>query len=292
MAVSAYYEAVVFEDGKKINVSRRMDMKVNGLLHWHPCAEILLSLSDQNTAAINFKSYNMRINDIMIVYPGELHSVQAFHESSWFILQFPAELLTGLSELNRMISSFPRRHYLRYDSAQIESEQMVMDIKKLVDLYYSGHCFKESRMMACLLNFFACAGEYWKEEKEAAEEESGGKEHESLKRMAEVCLYIRDNCAQPMTLDDAAHHAGISKSHFSHLFKRYTDMTFVDYLTNERIRKAETIFPDPSRHITDIAFEAGFSSISSFNRAFRKVKGISPSEFRSKMIRSSPRTLE
>lgn len=286
MAVSAYYEALVFEDGKKINVSRRMDMKVNGLLHWHPCVEILLSLSDQNTAAVNFKSHNMRINDIMIVYPGELHSVHAFHEDSWFILQFPADLLTGLSELNRIISSFPRRHYLRYDSAQIESEQMVMDIKKLVDLHYSEHYFKESRMMACLFNFFAGLGEYWEDEEEenGAEGEGAGKEHESLKLMAEACLYIRDNCAQPLTLEDVAHQAGISKSHFSHLFKRYTDMTFVDYLTHERIRKAETISLDPSKYITDIAFEAGFSSISSFNRAFRKVKGISPSEFRNKMV--------
>ena len=36
--------------------------------------------------------------------------------------------------------------------------------------------------------------------------------------------------------------------------------------------------------VTDIAFESGFSSISSFNRAVRKVKGCSPTEFRSTMI--------
>ena len=80
MAVLAYYEALVFEDGKKINVSRRMNMEVNGQLHWHPYVEILLSLSDQNTAAVNFNPHDLRINDIVIVYPGELHSVQAPQE--------------------------------------------------------------------------------------------------------------------------------------------------------------------------------------------------------------------
>ena len=284
MAALAYYEALVFEDGKKINVSRRMNMEVNGQLHWHPYVEILLSLSDQNTAAVNFNPHDLRINDIVIVYPGELHSVQAPQEDSWLIIQFPVELLSGLSELSRLVSGHPRRHYLRYDPSQIQSEQMVMGIKKIVELYYSSESFCETKIFACMLNFFAQLGEYWSGDEEGDGALPTGKEQESLKLMTEACLYITDNCVQPLTLDDAARHVGISKSHFSHLFKRYTGMTFVDYLTNERIRRAETISLDPSRHITDIAFESGFSSISTFNRAFRKVKGISPSEFRSKMI--------
>ena len=284
MAVSAYYEALVFEDGKKINVSRRMNMEVNGQLHWHPYVEILLSLSDQNTAAVNFNPHDLLINDIVIVYPGELHSVQAPREDSWLIIQFPVELLSGLSELSQLVNCHPRRHYLRYDPSQIQSEQMVLGIKKIVELYFSSESFTETKMFACMLNFFAQLGEYWTGDEEGEGVQPGGKEQESLKLMAEACLYITDNCGLPLTLDDAARHVGISKSHFSHLFKRYTGMTFVDYLTNERIRRAEAISLDPSRHITDIAFEAGFSSISTFNRAFRKVKGISPSEFRSKMI--------
>ena len=77
--------------------------------------------------------------------------------------------------------------------------------------------------------------------------------------MAEACLYITDHCGHPLTLEDVARHVGISRSHFSHLFKRYTNMTFVDYLTTERVRRAEAISMDPSRHITDIAFEYTFN---------------------------------
>lgn len=78
MAVSEYYEALVFEDGKRINVSRKVNMAINDPVHWHPYVEILLSLSDQNTAAVNFKPHNLRVNDIVLVYPGELHRKEHF----------------------------------------------------------------------------------------------------------------------------------------------------------------------------------------------------------------------
>ncbi len=110
--------------------------------------------------------------------------------------------------------------------------------------------------------------------------------HKSFKLMAEACLYISHNCTQPLTLDDVAKKIGISKSYFSHLFKDYTQMTFVDYLTKERIRLAESMFMTENKKYIDIAFECGFNSVSSFNRSFKKVKGISPREFKNAMIKS------
>ncbi len=284
MAVSEYYEALVFEDGKRINVSRKVNMAINDQVHWHPYVEILLSLSDQNSAAVNFNSHSLRVNDIVLVYPGELHSVQSEQEESWFIIQFPIELLSGLSELNSLINRYPRRHYLQFDPAKTESELMALWIKKIVDLYDSSQLYKETKIYACMLNFFAQLGEYWNGTEGGEWASSGGKEQESLELMAQACLYITDHCGQSLSLGDVAHHVGISKSHFSHLFKHCTGQTFIDYLTTERIRRAETLSLDSSKSITDIAFEAGFSSISSFNRAFRKIKGITPSEFREKMI--------
>lgn len=68
--------------------------------------------------------------------------------------------------------------------------------------------------------------------------------------------------------------------------KTITQMTFVDYLTKERIRLAESMFMTENKKYIDIAFECGFNSVSSFYRSFKKVKGISPREFKNAMIKS------
>ena len=68
--------------------------------------------------------------------------------------------------------------------------------------------------------------------------------------------------------------------------KTITQMTFVDYLTKERIRLAESMFMTENKKYIDIAFECGFNSVSSCNRSFKKVKGISPREFKNAMIKS------
>ena len=64
-------------------------------------------------------------------------------------------------------------------------------------------------------------------------------------------------------------------------------MTFIEFLTTERIKRSEFLLLDPEEHVIDIAFDLGFLSISSFNRAFKKIKGISPSEFRKTMTNNA-----
>ena len=74
--------------------------------------------------------------------------------------------------------------------------------------------------------------------------------------------------------------AGYSKYHFSRLFSEYTKETFCDYLNLRRIKAAEELLLNDSLSVTEIAMQSGFSSIATFNRLFRSLKGCSPSEYR------------
>ena len=78
--------------------------------------------------------------------------------------------------------------------------------------------------------------------------------------------------------------AGFSKYHFSRLFRQYTDTTFYKYLNQKRIAHAKQLLLDNDLPVLEIAFQCGFSNLSSFLRMFKLLTGYTPSELR-KMYR-------
>ena len=284
MHTNSYFEMLNFNSGKKINVSKKIDMNFSDTMHWHPYIEILVSLYDNNEVTINFTKHVLKTNDVLIIYPGDLHSLNHVAEDAFILVQFPIDLLMIMSEFNSNFSVFYQYHCIKYDASNIEADRMIFLIKELPELFYSDTLFNEVRIYSLLLEFFVKVGQYCVNAKKEEFSGDASAEYKSTKLMTEACLYISQNCTKSLTLDDISRHIGVSKSHFSHLFKKYTNMTFIDFLTTERIKRTEFLISNPKAHIIDIAFDSGFSSLSSFNRAFKKIKGISPSEFRETMI--------
>lgn len=284
MYTDNYFEKLNFDEEKKIIVSKIIDTSFSDVMHWHPFVEVLVSCRDNNEMTINFTKYVLGINDLVIIYPGDLHSLDHVAENAFILVQFPLDLLTIMSEFNNNFSVFYQYHWISYDPANIDVDRMIFLIKELPELYYSDTLFREVRIYALLLEFFTKFGQYCINAKKEEFSGDANADYKSFKLMAKACLYISQNCTKALTLEDISRHVGFSKFYFSHLFKTYTNMTFIDYLTTERINRAELLIANPKAHMIDIAFDSGFSSISSFNRAFKKIKGLSPSEFRKTLI--------
>src|SRR6266542_4089016 len=64
------------------------------------------------------------------------------------------------------------------------------------------------------------------------------------------------------------------------LFRNSTGVTFTEYLTRVRIERVKELLANPNLRISEIAFQAGFQSLTHFNRTFLKLTGESPTEFR------------
>ncbi|MBD5778217.1 helix-turn-helix domain-containing protein [Pelagicoccus sp. NFK12] len=108
-----------------------------------------------------------------------------------------------------------------------------------------------------------------------------GKAEKSGNQAAQKAVrFIRQNFNRPIPLAEIAKVAGASARHFSKVFKEETGLTFIDYLTRERVEQAKKRIGETSERISDIAFASGFDSIAQFNRAFKKVSGESPSSYR------------
>ena len=66
-------------------------------------------------------------------------------------------------------------------------------------------------------------------------------------------------------------------------------MPFKDYLVNVRVGYACKWLAEGSINISEIAYESGFENISNFNRQFKKIKGVTPSQFQKQYEAESPR---
>ena len=78
----------------------------------------------------------------------------------------------------------------------------------------------------------------------------------------------------------AARKAGMSPPAFSRFFKRCAGKNYVQFCNEIRINRACQFLPDPSRSILDVAMHAGFNNLSNFNEQFRRIKGMTPRDYR------------
>ena len=101
-------------------------------------------------------------------------------------------------------------------------------------------------------------------------------------RMERVSKYIQDHYQGTITLSEIADVASMTEQSFSRWFRQTSGLTFVDYLMQLRTTVASNLLINTNKAMTEVAAESGFNSSSSFNRAFLKIKGCSPREFRKK----------
>jgi YesN/AraC family two-component response regulator len=111
---------------------------------------------------------------------------------------------------------------------------------------------------------------------------AGRKNH----NMQQAIKYIHNNFSTDISLDLVAGTAGISKYHFSRVFKEMTGLTYQSYLNRVRIEQAKKMLNEDALSITDTGHAVGYSDLTHFERIFKKLIGTTPSEYR----RSSSRT--
>lgn len=96
--------------------------------------------------------------------------------------------------------------------------------------------------------------------------------------------FIKNNYAKNIGLNDVAQVVNLSPVYFSVLFKKETNANFVDYLNRVRIDAAKEMLREIKYNISEIAGGCGFSDYRYFSKIFKKIVGITPSDYRSRQI--------
>jgi AraC-like DNA-binding protein/ligand-binding sensor protein len=92
--------------------------------------------------------------------------------------------------------------------------------------------------------------------------------------------YIASHVAEDITLAEVSKAVGMSSFYFCKNFKKGTGLTFTEYLSRVRIEAVKQLLLNPYKRVSEAAYEAGFQSLSQFNRVFLRITGQSPSDYR------------
>lgn len=101
-----------------------------------------------------------------------------------------------------------------------------------------------------------------------------------LNRLQPLFKFIDQHYNRPITTSDAARRLCMSESHFMRFFRGATGQSFLSYLNQCRIAKAQSLMASTEKPLSDIALEVGFCDQSYFGSVFRKAVAMTPREYK------------
>ena len=105
--------------------------------------------------------------------------------------------------------------------------------------------------------------------------------------MDKAIFYFAEHYNEDICIEDYAKEHLMSTSWFIRNFKQYTGSTPMQYILSKRIHNAETLLQNEHYNITEISNIVGYDNPLYFSRIFKKVKGISPTEYRKHILQKS-----
>jgi len=154
-----------------------------------------------------------------------------------------------------------------------------IDLKRLEEAYFQTRVVNQ-RQYASVLRLLAVFSQHLSAlSNDLVIKEAAG-EPPVVKRAR---VYITARHTEELTLGEVAKSVNKSAFHFCKMFKKATGMTFTSYLARVRVEKVKNLMLNPHKRISEVAYEAGFQSLSQFNRVFRGVAGESPSDYRTRL---------
>ncbi len=273
------YETVNFKENTYLRLYNNVEYE-NYPTHWHTSMEIIMPLENIYTIDSCNQRIVLREGDIILIWPCCIHALYAPETGKRIIFQADINILNEIkqmSTLHSLLSPLTVVTPEEYPQVYPQIRELLLEIQ---EEYGKDSIFADISIYSKVLNILALLGRKSTEHTQIFDV-TANKQQEYTEKFMSICEYISDHCTEDLSLDQVSDLAGFSKYHFSRLFKQFTNVSFYKFLNQKRIAIAENLLVNLDHSITDVAINSGFSSISSFIRMFKQIKGCTPTEFRS-----------
>ncbi|MBZ2099203.1 AraC family transcriptional regulator [Streptococcus mitis] len=257
------------------------------LFHWHRDMEIIYVHEGEAQFHIDYDYFNSEKGDIILIRPNALHSIHPIGKTYHFMDAINVHLdLLGYSTVD-----YASIHYLQplyngeLDFARVIKPHQTgyASIRQLLieamECGYQHETFFELELKSKLL---ALLHLLFKHGYVAPKTQSsdGYRKEEKIRTIID---YMNAHYQEELTIDHLAQIAGYSPTHFMNFFKKHLGVSCMDYLIHYRLKQATELLQHSTLSVLEIAGESGFTNLSNFNRQFKKVYQMTPSQYRKKM---------
>ena len=252
--------------------------------HWHKHLEILFIQSGTLAVECNSERLTASEGELVIVNSHDLHNGFSLSEDlSYYVMILDPSLLHSASldaAETKFITPITRNHIVFHNKLPADGDicaciySIIQELRERelgYELSVKSHLF---RMMTLLLRRHVSA--------RLPQSDYKQRRHH-LERFQPVLDYIETHYDEELTVAQLADQAGLSRFHFSRVFKELTDRTVTEYVNEIRLRQAEYLLHNTGMTISEIALDVGFRDIYYFSRTFKKVRQTSPSEIRKRL---------
>lgn len=253
--------------------------------HWHTDLEIIMPTENTYTVIVRDETYVLEPGDIMLIPSGELHEIRCPDSGSRYILQIDNAILREVNGYDSIHNKFYPCALFKKSESIDGHDTLAFILRTIVKEYAEKLPLFEASIHAYIITFLVKAGRIRFSQVDSLNEAKAEKQQYYIDVFYNICTYMNEHCTDDLAVDDLAAMAGFSTSHFIRLFKKFTGVTYYDYLTKRKINLAEILLLDKTDlSISDVAMNSGFNSLATFNRVFKQAHGCTPTEYRSMYI--------
>lgn len=258
---------------------------IHSVKHFQEYVEMIYVIKGTITAIVNNSTFNVSSGDLLIILPGDVHTIDATNSQFVIVEAEPEFLFTTLVSSIDLQYVVPAELSSRVGTRHVKAEYLdTTDIPQLI--YETVLEYENKRPYYRLAIRTNCSKvvltvlRHWEETNLLIRTDIRPTEKPSFPKLAIVIEKINTEYNTNLTATDMAELAGMSYSYFSRTFKQMVGENFSEYLNIVRINESKKLLSETDIPISEIADMVGFSNTSYFISQFKKIANQTPKKYR------------
>jgi AraC-like DNA-binding protein len=237
--------------------------------HLHRELELVYMLEGETVAYADSVQTVLHAGDVFLTFPNQIHFYKTYTTEKYFIFIIKPDLMPEFMDTFTM--AIPTSPVIKNAAALPHVDQLLRLLLEVCVSTKEESGYSETLKRGCLLSLFSELLSHM-DIQHPTFGDSGA--------LRSIISFCTQNFSENLSLSLLEEKLHLNKYYISHLFSGKLGLRFNDYINSLRISEACKLLTNSSLSITDISEQVGFNTLRTFNRAFAKQTGFSPTEYR------------